>query len=168
MALIIEDGSIVVNANSYATRDQIIAYALARLITLPDTDVTDGNAINAMDYLLNFDERWKGEQVSPGVQTQAWPRKCVRIGAYRLPEDQIPVGLVSAQCQLAIYSSQGVNLLPIANAEAFVKREKIGPLETEYSETIAFNNGNAPSFPAVNLLLASIINGGGSLRSVRI
>lgn len=168
MALIVEDGTIVANANSYALRTQIIAYALARGIVIPDTVATDANAINAMDYLLRFDDEWKGELVQPGVQALAWPREHVRIGTFDFPETEIPASLVNAQCQLAIYVSQGISLLPVSGAEAFVKREKIGPIETEYSETIELQSGNTPDFPAVNALLAALINGGGRIRSVRI
>jgi hypothetical protein len=168
MALVVEDGSIVDGANSYNTRAEIIAYALARKVTLPDSIDTDADAINAMDYLLRYDARWKGELVSPGVQDLAWPRACVKIGSYDFPKTEIPAGLKSAQAQLAIYSSQGIVLLPVSGAEAFVKREKLGPIETEYSETIALNSGNTPDFPAVDALLAGLIDGGGRLRSVRI
>lgn len=168
MALIVEDGTIVADANSYRSRADIIAYAAARAITLPDSEATDANAIAAMDYLLSYDSRWKGSLVSPGVQALAWPRKYVYIGSYNFPDDDIPAALQNAQSQLAIYVSQGISLFAVSSGEAFVTHEKIGPIETDYSEAVALRDGNIPYFPAVNAMLASIIDGGGRLRSVRI
>lgn len=168
MALIVENGTIVANANSYSSRAQIIAYALARGITLPDSDATDANAIAAMDYLLKYQGRWKGQLVDAGVQSLDWPRDCVRIGAYDVPDDGIPVALVNAQSQLAIYASQGISLMPVSGADAFVKREKIGPIETEFSEAVELRAGTLPTFPVVDALLAAYLDGGFRLRSVRI
>ena len=53
MALIIEDGSIVEDANSFTTDAEFVAYADARGYTLPDTEsVRDQLQIKAMDYLI--------------------------------------------------------------------------------------------------------------------
>lgn len=168
MALVIEDGSIVVGANSYATRAVIIAYALARSIVLADSAVTDGFAIDAMDYLLRYSRRWKGSQVEPGVQALDWPRECVRSGSYTFPSDAIPAALISAQSQLAMYRYQGISLLPVSGQTAFITREKIGPLETEFSEAVQLQSGLTPSLPAIDAILSGLLDGGGRLRSVRI
>lgn len=168
MALIVEDGSIVANANSYATRAYIIAYAAMRAVTLPDTVATDANAIAGMDYLLRYNSRWKGEEIEPGVQTLAWPRKRVCVGSYHFPEDEIPASLMDAQSQLAIYSSQGISLLPVSGQSSFIKREKLGPLETEYSEAVQLVAGSTPTLPAIEGLLSGLLDFAGRLRTVRI
>lgn len=168
MALIVEDGSIVANANSYATRAYIIAYAALRGITLPDSAITDGYAIEAMDYLIRYASRWKGALVNPGVQALAWPRECVRLGRYDFPDDEIPSALMDAESQLAVYRSQGISLLPVSGQSAFIKREKLGPLETEYSETVQLQAGATPTLPAIDGLLAGLLDAGGRLRTVRI
>jgi hypothetical protein len=173
MALIVEDGSIVPNADSYVSRTDVIAYALKRGITLPATDATDVMVIKAMDYLSYFDAKWLGEQVEPGVQSLAWPRKNVWIGFSHVafPEDEIPNQLVRALCELTLQVNAGVNLLPTLTGETqFVTREKVDVIETEYSEAVALQvMGMLPNMPLVEAMLTPLMStGAGRLRSVRI
>lgn len=132
MPLLIEDGTNVAGATSYATRVEIIAYAAARGVTIADEDATDVFAVKAMDYLER--QRFKGERVNDVYDGQPleWPRKCVGIGLFQLPIDVIPHGLINAQCEAAMLISQGIDLEPNRAAEQHVKSEKVGPLETEY------------------------------------
>jgi hypothetical protein len=169
MALIVEDGSIVIGANSYRSRAAIIAYALSRNVVLPDTTATDANAINAMDYLLRYDNRWQGELVEPGIQALAWPRQCVYLGKYRVPTTTVPDAIGNAQAQLAMYSFQGIVLLPTNNTEPFVTSEKIGPIQTDYSADIELKSGSTPDLPAIDAILSNYLNGGGRrLTTVRV
>lgn len=173
MALTVEDGSIVPNADSYVSQADVIAYALKRGITLPATDATDVMVIKAMDYLAYFDAKWLGEEVEPGVQSLAWPRKNVWIGFSHteFPNDEIPNQLVRALCELTLQVNAGVNLLPTLTGDTqFVTREKVDVLETEYSEAVALQvMGMLPDMPLVEAMLTPLLNTGvGRLRSVRI
>lgn len=169
--LIIEDGSGKEDANSYATVAQIINYALARGVTLsdlsPPEDAITIMAIQAMDYLDGLD--YLGTKTYPDTQALAWPRKGVCANGDILPSDTVPRRLVSAQCQLCIYIANGIDIMPVANTgEAFIKREKIGPIDTEYSEAVAMELGNAPVLPAVDALLSPLLDNGFDLRTVRV
>lgn len=171
MALIIEDGSIVPNANSYATRAEIIAYAGLRGVLLADDDATDVMAIKAMDYLEMFRDRYLGREVEPNVQPLAWPRDAVIIGYATFPNNEIPKRLKNAQCALVVEVSTGTNLIPTTGTagEAFTTMEKIGPLQFEYSEAVELAAGLLPTMPLVNALLAPLLNGmSGPTRSYRV
>lgn len=133
MPLIVEDGTIVADANSFASRASIIAYALGRGMVLTDDATTDVKAIKAMDYILSV-PCWKGEIVELD-QPLPFPRKGVVIGD---EEDgyvfTIPANLVRAQCQLCCDIANGIDVMPNKAAGSGIKREKIGPIDTEYFE----------------------------------
>lgn len=169
--LIIEDGSIVPNANSFVTIDEIITYATNRGVELDAGSPLDESkiavmAIKAMDYLNSLD--WKGARVESD-QPLCWPRQRVYVDCERISDNVIPRDIKYAQCQLCIYISLGIDIMPVSGASAFVKREKVGPIETEYSEAIAMSMGALPTMPLVDSLLEDYLSGGGfSLRSVRV
>lgn len=172
MALIAEDGSIVADANSYNTRAELITYAAARGVTLADDDTTDVLGIKAMDYLALYDTAWKGELVEAGVQMLAWPRMYAYIGSSTtaFPLDEIPAQLKRAQAELVVQAKSGVNLLPTLSGDtAFVKKEKVDVIETEYSEAVAIKlMGLLPDMPLVDALLQPLFATVGRLRTVRI
>jgi hypothetical protein len=171
--LVIEDGSNVADANSYMTATEIIAYAEMRGVTLVPGSPIDENkvaimAINAMDYLNLFRHRWKGRKTY-GDQRLDWPRQCVYTDdIIAIPSDTIPNDIKDAQCQLCIEISKGIILLPSNGNDAFITHEKIGPIETNYSEAVRMAAGTLPVMPAVDLLLQIYIDGGFSLTSRRI
>jgi hypothetical protein len=169
MALIVEDGTGVADANTYIDRDAAIAYAAARGVVLPNTDVTDQRIIKAMDYLTLYDYKWKGYKT---VSTNAlpWPRKSVYIEGELFPDNEIPSQLVRAQADLVLQVTAGINLLPTFSADtAFVTREKVDVIETEYSEAIALQAlGTLPDMPLIDALLAPLLASVGRLRTVRI
>ena len=154
MALIIEDGTIVSDANSYATVLEVRAFALTRGITLPisDTEV-EVMLVKAGDY-LNSIENFRGEAVE-FEQSMNWPRVNVVIGLNAVSSDAIPNSIKKAQMQLVLHIADGIDLNPVTTGN-FIKREKIGQIETEYSETL--NTDLAPSLPLVDALLAPFIS----------
>jgi hypothetical protein len=172
--LVIEDGTGVEGANSYVSTDEIIAYASDRgFILVPGSPENDPGkvaiqAINAMDYLNLYRYRWKGEKTE-GSNRLDWPRKYVYLNdIVAIPDNIIPQDIKDAQCRLCIEIANGIALLPSSGNDAFITREKIGPMETEYSEAVRLAAGSLPSMPAVDLLLDAYLNGGFSLKSVRV
>lgn len=168
MALVIENGSIVANANSYVTLVEARAYATARGKPLP-TDDTAAEAllISAMDYLESKRGEYQGSKVSPD-QTLQFPRYDVYIDNFLFSENSIPSILKQAQIRLAMEANAGVDLMPTRTSGQFVKREKIGPIDTEYSEAIG--SGLAPELLAVDALLQPLFNnsGGFFLKTIRV
>lgn len=156
MALIVEDGSIVIGANSYVSIIEIRAYCEGRGIELPtaDSDV-EVMAVLAFDYLESFRERYKGKPTTDNQRT-AWPRTGVEIDCYSLPSNEIPWQLKEAQCQ-ATGEALEVDLMP--NSSAAVKREKVDVLEVEYQDSVA--DGVPPSFPKVYTKLSMLLSSSG-------
>lgn len=157
MALIIETGAIVPNANSYATVQQLRDFAVARGITIPADDTEcEQLLVKACDYIGAQEHRFKGCRVS-AVQPLSWPRNGVYLFGTKFANDAIPVQVVAGQCQLAC-SAQTTDLLPSTDPNAArVKRDKVGPLETEYFSA-SENGGNysQPVIAAADAIMAEL------------
>lgn len=164
MALIVEDGSIVLGANSYVSVAEIRAYCEGRGITLPaDEADVETMAILAFDYLESFRSRYQGQPTTVNQRT-AWPRTGVVIESYSLPSNEIPWQLKQAQCQ-ATGEALETDLMP--NAALAVKKEKVDVIEVEYQQSVA--DGVPPNFPKIEAwLLALIGTGGGGGYRVRV
>lgn len=166
MALVVETGAIVAGANSFNDLTALRAYATARGVTLSATDsVVEGFALDAMDYIMSREDEMAGNRVSID-QTLCYPRKCVKLFGFAVPSDSIPTNLKSAQCQLVIDRHNGVDLMPTGSGPA-VKREKVGPLETEYAVGGADGTGLTPDLTAADALLDPLMDSGGGFRTVR-
>lgn len=164
MPLVIETGTGTdANANSYATRAELIAYAALRGVSIADEDASDVFAIKAMDYIEVQD--FKGEQTQPGVQPCAFPRTGVAVGLVAIADNEIPLALKNAQCEAALLISQGVELLSNLTAgEQSIKRDKTGPLETEYFAPPSYS----AQTPRLDALLRPLLNVGFGLTAVRV
>jgi hypothetical protein len=141
MALIIEDGNIVSNANSYVTLAEARAFALARGVTLSAVDATlEPFVIKAMDFLESLRSEYQGTKISKDQRLQ-WPRTGVVCDGFDIADDEIPTVLKDAQCQLIVDGSSGSDLLPNSDGREVI-REKIDVLETEYAPS---SSGGTPS-----------------------
>lgn len=165
--MIVEDGTIVANANSYVTVEEFRAYATDRNITLPvDNDIVAGHLVSACDYLESRRRDYKGVKTDPTTQPLQWPRADVYIDGVLLDQNTIPTVLKFAQFQLAIEKIQGVDLLP-TNDEPFVVKEEVGAIKTTYSDDVAVNA--PPRMRSVENWLEPLLNYGfGQLRTLRI
>lgn len=170
--IIVEDGTNVPNANSYITLDEAKTYAANRGVTLPAEDEkVKALIINGTDYIELYRSKFKGVPTYDD-QSLSWPRKGVIIGNVKVADNVIPRELKQIACMLVIEANNGP--LVVSNSgDAFVKKEKIGPIETEYSESVylagAAVGGFGTSFPAVDALLADLLaSGAGRLRTLRI
>lgn len=156
--MIIEDGSIVANANSYVDLADARAYAVTVGETLPaDDGELEALLIKAKNYLEALRDKYKGNKVS-STQSLQWPRYPVKIDGFEIAADYIPAELISAQSQLAIDQNNGIDIQP--NKEgAFIIKEKVGPLETEYSQSVG--TGTQPTLTTVDALLNPLLKSGG-------
>jgi len=166
VTFIIEDGTIVTNANSYVTLAEIKAYATARNITLGTDPVIESQSVLAVDYLESKRTQYQGSKVSE-LQELQFPRYNVKIDGFDIAETAIPNNLKKAQCQLIVEQANGGVLMP-TQLEAAVKKEVVGPIETEYAVSVGAIN--QPVFSAVDALLEPLFNtsSGFSLTTVRI
>ena len=101
MALIIETGAIVANANSFTTDAEFVAYAALRGLVIPATEVErDPLQIQAMDYIFGKEQKMKGIRVS-ATQELMYPRKGVTANNFAVASTTIPKELKNAQMELA-------------------------------------------------------------------
>lgn len=175
IAIIVEDGSNVPNANSYVSIADARLYALNRGVVLPvDDDSVASMLINATDYLETFACEYLGKKTSV-TQPLEWPRtiKLYEGGCESTPPfgvNEIPKNLIAAQIQGAIAISEGFSLQGNINPQDYVTRETVGPITTEYADPIKV--GISPKFGAIDALLAPLFgkcaNNGGGFRTYRV
>lgn len=164
MALIIEDGSIVADANSYQSVDDLRLHASLRGVSFGSaTDATlETHLIKAIDYLEAQRNRYQGVKVS-SAQSLQFPRSGVVVDGLTVGTTEIPRELKKAQMQLAIESFLGNDLQPtrLANATGSVLSEKIdGVGEVVYSDS-ARGRLSVPAFAKANALLAVLFKRSG-------
>lgn len=171
MSLVIETGAGLPNAESYAS----VAQADARCVALGVTDwaaraTTDKEValrLATQFMLANYRTQWSGRRV---YRTQAldWPRYGVTVDEFPIPSDEIPVEVINACIDLAVRSAGGTELLPdMETGSNAVKKDKIGPLETEYFEN---TTSAADRFVAIDAALAPFFGatgGSGMIRVIR-
>jgi len=151
--IIVEDGSIVPNANSYVSAAELTTYASNRGITLtlpPETLL-----IRAMDYIESL--QYQGYRVSQDQPLQ-WPRYCVYVDKCLIDSDVIPMQLKNALMQTAISIDEGND--PLATQTQTVKRERVDVIEVEYMD----GSSSAPIIKTVNAMLYKLLgnSGGGN------
>ena len=157
MALIVEDGSQVVNSDSYVNSTDIESFLSERSIlseTLATQAQRESMALRAMDYLNTMD--YLGKRVSD-TQSLAFPRSGITLSDNRLLEpDAIPSELKQAQMWLIYYIDNGSD--PTATQTQLVKREKVDTLEIEYQDGSSFNSTSINSLPNVKNLLKHLVS----------
>lgn len=132
MALVIEDGTIVAEANSYVTVEGARAFALLRGVTLSAVDAdVEILIIEAMDYVEAKGSKFKGMKYTRDQDLQ-WPRSGATVDGYTVPTTEIPTDLTNAVSQLVI-DGQDETLQPTGAGQEILK-EEVGPIKIEYAE----------------------------------
>ena len=130
MGLIIEDGTIVAGANSFTTDVELLAYALARGVTLPATEAErDILQIKAMDYFFSVEFCLQGCRVIAD-QELPYPRIGVCANGFIVPSDEIPQAIKNALMELGVQVNESEIL--ISTSTQNIQREKLDVLEVEY------------------------------------
>lgn len=125
MAIIVEDGSIVANSNSYIDATALTEYATNRGITIAGTP--DELLYLAMDYVEN--QNFKGNKKTKD-QTLQWPRTGVYVDGFLILDNEIPQLLQDAQAEAALSIDRGED--PLSDVGREIKREKLDVMEIEY------------------------------------
>lgn len=129
--MIVEDGSIVANANSYNSRDDFIAYAADLGVTIADEEATDALLIEVAQFIDAHEPSMVGYTVERD-QPMAWPRSGVVIESWSWGSDEIPRQVKLCQMAYALELNAGID---IYNPEPVkvTKRESVeGAVEVEY------------------------------------
>jgi len=136
--LIIEDGSIVANANSFATDAELKAYANIRGFAIPATQpAREALLVQAIDYLASKESMLSGSMVNID-QELPYPRVGACAKGFDIPSTglkSIPNDIKKAQMELAIQAN--TTELLVNNSNKNIQKEKVDTLERTY-----FNGGS--------------------------
>ena len=158
MALTIEDGTIVEDADSFATVTECRQYASSRGLSLPTEDAeVEQLLVLAWDYLFSIEDRFQGYRWDED-QEGVFPRGDIYLFEKNI-ENTIPKILKKGQCQLAVDANS--NTLQATGTGREVKKTKVGSLEKEY----ATNGSVSPQIvPAAALtILDPLFKAGGGI-----
>jgi hypothetical protein len=147
MSLIVENGSIVPNADSYVAVADYEAWADARGIEYDDAAV-ESQILRAMDYIETL--RFIGQK-STKNQSLQWPRVGVVVDGYELDYNEIPQQLKRAVYESIKAESEGLSQL--ANVERRTLREKVGEIEVQYAD----NSNAQTAVIAINKAVAKLV-----------
>ena len=168
MTITTETGAGLADAESYAS----IAAADARCASLgqiawaalAETD-KEIALRKAMIFMATYRTRWAGRRV---YQHQAldWPRYNVAVDGFIVPSTIVPLDIVNACIDLAVRAGSGEDLLPdLDTGSNAIKRDKVGPIDTEYFQ----NTTDARErFVAVDALLAPYFGSAGGGNSIKV
>lgn len=160
MALIVEDGTYKVDANSYAPTVDADAYFAARGIDAwADVENKDAMMVRGCQYLdANYGSRFPG---IPTTSTQAlqWPRTgAVDRDGREAAVNAIPAEIKYAQFELALRASQG-DLDPDQDRGGQIASEQLGELARSF-----FPGAPAGTTkPYVDKVLSRWIGSGGAM-----
>ena len=171
VTLVVEDGTGLADANSYASVAEADTYfenrGNAAWAALSTTNKQTA-LIRATDYMIQaYRPNWKGLR-NTDTQALDWPREYVQridsTGGYGpypsyYPDDVVPVEIKQACMELASRASTDT-LAP--DLEQLTIREKVGPIEVEYSEF----SPQYVRFRAVDNLLAPFLMNVGATRKL--
>lgn len=170
MSILVEDGSGLVGANSYASEDDGDNYCEDRALT-NWTDNTTGDkegalirASAALDAI--YRTRYPGVRLKGRDQGLEWPRGATTSSTSttiipvldaegnEIPSDEIPIEVIQATIELAVRElvTPG-SAMP--DVERLVKRVKAGSVEVEY----AGNASDRTNFNIVDSIMSSLIGG---------
>lgn len=166
--LIIEDGSVVANANSWATDDEYKQFAQLKGKSVPATQPDrEAQLINAYEFMgFNYEDKMQGYRVTPQTQTGLFPRSDVFAYGVLVGNTDIPQDIKNAQMLTALAIQEGVDTNATKAGADLASFTVVGA----YSETYQ-PGSRAPTIaemPAVSNTLKpytkSGLNGGGLYR----
>ncbi len=149
-------------ADSYADADQFKAHCEA--VGYDAAELTDDDIERALRrataYLDGvYGSRFIGEATT-FEQALEWPRKRAKFRGKFFPDNEIPAKLIAATCEAAFITSGDPVALTVGfNTEAQIVREKVGELETQYSDKATLSLDSAlPKYSVIENLLFGLIS----------
>lgn len=147
MALIVEDGTGVIGANTYISLAEAKDFAASRGKPFVGDDLqVEGYVIIAKDYLEGFRGQYSGKKAT-STQALQYPRINAFIDGELFPVNAIPRELKNAQCQLCIDCEEmGGDLLPSHDGYA-IAAETVDVLKIEYAAGGRLSGSSLPASP---------------------
>lgn len=168
MSITVETGAGLPGADSYASIIAADARCTSLGLTAWAALAEESKEIalrKATQFMATYRTRWAGRRV---YQQQAldWPRYNVMVDGFTVPSTIVPADVVNACIDLAVRAGIGEDLLPdLDTGSNAIKKDKTGPLETEYFQ----NTTDARErFVAVDALLAPYFGSAGGGNSIKV
>lgn len=163
MALIVEDGSGLANAESYVSVSDAVAYASARGLTFTASPAAPAEAAlrRATEWLDGtYRNRFPGYRTNGRAQALEWPRTgaCDREGN-EIASDEIPVEIIHATIEAAVreLASAG-SLSPDIVPGKVKKRVRVeGAVEVEYAVGSGSAYEQRPVVAVIDAILSSLL-----------
>lgn len=180
-SIVVEDGTGMANANSYASEDMLNAYCASHGIALVDEGDAEAALIRGTQYIEgNYRGRWPGARVKyRGLQSLSWPRygayannesrvnySALQLsgGAYAdsaypfnigylIQPNEIPIEVIYATCEAAIRELLIPGYLQPDLTLTNIKNERAGDTEFEYFQ----GRGAIPLVTVIEGILSSIL-----------
>ena len=149
MTLIIEDGTGVVGAESYASAADLVMYAGKFGVTIP-ADEPAQEALLRRSALAMDGMTWKGRKTDSD-QALAWPRRGIELDQQIKPDNYLPARIQYGQMALAAEIHQD-DIDPVEKRKGAITLERVeGAVTREYA-TIPNTSGRllpaAPDRPS--------------------
>lgn len=135
MALVVEDGTGRADADALITLASANAYHAAQgNASWTGSDADKETAIRRASAHLTNSYGWQGLRRNGRDQSLAWPRVgVVDAEGLSIAIDEVPVEVKNACAEIALRELVSPGTLnPDFTPSEMIKREKIGPMETEY------------------------------------
>lgn len=138
--IIIEDGTGIVNANSYVSVADFRVFADDRGESLSaDDNVVARLLIQASDWIQAQEAMGlligaRAHDLQALAFPRAWSAYC-EASYPVLDGNVVPSNIKTVQSFLALSAARGLSLMPDLVSTDSIKREKVGPLETEYFQS---------------------------------
>lgn len=135
MALVVEDGTGLDDADSYIALDDAIQMARKYGLSLPSCDDEAEAALrNGALYVDLNEPSFSGDRLENN-QALAWPRSSAyKCSGVAIASDSVPVEAQRSQVFAAAEYGAGTDVRP-SSSGAEVKKEKVSSIEVEYFET---------------------------------
>lgn len=172
MALTVETGTGSATADALWTLAAIDTYHSDRgNATWTGTDAVKEQAIRRGTAWVSEHFTWKGTETHGRDQALAWPRAWVAdANGWPIDSDEIPTEVKHATAEAALRELVTPGFFtPDVTLTDRVRREKVGPIETEYATSAATAGATRPVATLITDLVRGLIRGGGgySGRAVR-
>lgn len=165
MALILETGEGLANAESIVTLAEVRAFASSRGKSVSADDaVLEAQVRNAHDFLASLEPRLLGIRRTEG-QSLPYPRSGLVVYGYLVAEGMLPTDAKNAICQLVIEQLTTPDLMPSTVDGRVVQQEVVGPVSTTYKVD---GVSTQPGFPRVMAYLQPLLKSGFGMQTVRV
>ncbi len=158
--MVVEDGTGLEGANSYASENTLDDYCDARGITLATGDA-EAALVRATAWIDNtYRARFSGSRLNGRDQALEWPRSNVYDNAGEaVDDDAVPTEIVNATCEAAIRElTEAGSLAPDLDRGGQIKELGAGSVRVVYGA----NAPNTTTFQIIDGILAGLLGASAS------